>query len=333
MGLGKLTLFWFVFFLMAFGLGYPTLNRYDARSADPDVSVYYKMTVGERTAPEDIPLSLRILVPGMARPFYRAAEGRLGSWNPAFFGLLVSNSMFAASAALLLLLIGIRFRLDLATGWLSCTILLLNFAVPNLWLSGLVDSSECCLLLAITYCLFLNRWCVLPLLGIVCAMAKQSTLPFGLILAATWWLTLPSEKRRTGQVLSIVGMGLAGTATLVLVYRAVEGRYVPPWTMAGWYNEGSYFSNIRALLVELRFWYPFVWLVPVGIWRIRRLPRPWVAASLTTAAFALFMAALAHLGGTVNRAVFNVIGPMLSTSAALFLTESRPDKSNSGLDT
>ncbi len=319
----RLVLVWATFFLIAFGLGYPTVNRYDARNADPDVISYYKMVVGQTPAPDDIPFCLRVLVPGVARPFYRLAIGKLGSWSPVYFGLLVSNSLFTATAAQFLLLIGFRLNLGIPMALLGCTILLLNFVVSNFWLSGLVDSSEACLLLALAWCLFAENWLPLPLLGILSAMAKQSTMPFAVLFAATWWLTMPSPKRTYSQILSIVTMGVTGTLTLTLVYRAVEGSFLPPWTMAGWYNGGSYLDNIKGLLVEGRFWYAFAWLVPLCVWRLNRLPRPWVMASFVTCLFTLFMAILSHLGGTVNRAVFNVVGPILSVSTALFLASER----------
>ena len=31
---------WLLFFLIAFGLGYPALNRYDVRAAVPDAAIY-----------------------------------------------------------------------------------------------------------------------------------------------------------------------------------------------------------------------------------------------------------------------------------------------------
>lgn len=321
--MNRLALAWVTFFLIAFGLGYPTLNRYDARTADPDVIHYYKMVVGEPATPDDIPFCLRVLVPGVARPFYHLGVDRLGSWSPVYFGLLVSTSAFTATSALFLLLIGLRLDFGVSVAWLGCTIFLLNFVVANFWLSGLVDSSEGCLLLAVAWCLFANRWWPLSLLGILCAMAKQSTLPFALIFASVWWLTLSRPRRTATQTVWIAATAITGTATLVLVYRVVDGIYLPPWTMAGWYNQGSYLDNIKGLLVEGRFWYAFVWLAPLGIWRLARLPRQWVMASLVTTLFALFMAVLSHLGGTVNRAVFNVVGPILSFSTALFLAPER----------
>ena len=319
---GRLGLAWATFFLIAFGLGYPTLNRYDARTADGDVASYYRTVVSQPPDADDGPLAFRMLVPAVARPFYHLAEGRLGTWNPVFFGLLVSNSIFTATAALFLLLIGLRLGDGSAMAWLGCTIFLLNFVVANFWLSGMVDSSEGCLLLVVAWCLFLDGWWALPFLGVLGAMAKQSTAPFAVVFAAVWWFTTPRPRRTAVQIALVAAMGVTGTVTLVLVYRAVGGQWLAPWTMASFYNKGSYLENIEALLVEGRFWYAFIWLAPLGICRLNRLPRPWVMASLATTVFALCMAVLSHLGGTVNRAVFNIAGPILSVSTAIFLTSS-----------
>jgi hypothetical protein len=316
---GQLALAWATFFLIAFGLGYPTVNRYDARTADGDVVSYYKAVVGQPPDSDDGPLGFRVLVPVVARPFYHVALGRLGSWNPVFFGLLVSNSIFTATAALFLLLIGFRLGMGSPLAWLGCTIFLLNFVVSNFWLSGMVDSSEGCLLLAVAWCLFSGRWWALPFLGVLCAMAKQSTMPFAVVFAAVWWLSTSKPRRIAAQIALVAAMGLTGMVTLILVYRAVGGQFLAPWTMASFYNRGSYLENMKALLLEGRFWYAFVWLAPLGVWRLNRLPRQWVMASLAATLFALFMAILSHLGGTVNRAIFNVAGPILSVSTALFL--------------
>ena len=320
----RLVLAWATFFFIAFGLGYPTLNRYDARTTDGDVVSYYKTVVGQPPDAEDGPLAFRLLVPVVARPFYHLAEGRLGTWNPVFFGLLVSNSIFTATAALFLLLIGFQLGAGSAMAWLGCTIFLLNFVVANFWLSGMVDSSEGCLLLAVAWCLFSDSWWALPFLGILCAMAKQSTVPFAVVFAAVWWFTTPQPRRTTAQIALVAATGMTGMVALVLIYRAVAGQLLAPWTMASFYNRGSYLENIKALVVEGRFWYAFIWLAPLGVWRLNRLPRQWVMASLATTLFALCMAVLSHLGGTVNRAVFNVAGPILSVSTAIFLA------SNSG---
>src|SRR5438445_12609781 len=80
---------WGMFFLICFGLGYPTLNRYDPSKTvgTPDAQKYFESVTGQGS-PED-QMRYRILVPYLARPIYKMAEGRVGSWNPTAFSLLV----------------------------------------------------------------------------------------------------------------------------------------------------------------------------------------------------------------------------------------------------
>jgi hypothetical protein len=231
---------WILFFLISFGLGYPTLNRYDARTADTDVISYYKMVANDPPpTTEDNPFRFRVLVPSIAKPFYLLAKGKLGTWNPVFFGLLVSNCLFTASAALFLLLVAVRVLGDLPTAMLGCTLFLLNYVVANLWLSGLVDSSEGCLLLAVTWSLLSRRWWLLPLIGMVGGIAKQSFLPFSVLFASTWWLTTERSRRTYAQLLWVAALGLTATASLGLTHWKIAGQFLWPWTMATLWEEGG----------------------------------------------------------------------------------------------
>src|SRR5882724_786627 len=93
---------WVLFVMVCFGLGYPTLNRYDPRQgATNDSKWYYKLVT---TGPDPAPAhpEYRVLVPYVARPFYRIAAGRVGTWDPVFFGLLSANALFTATTAYLL---------------------------------------------------------------------------------------------------------------------------------------------------------------------------------------------------------------------------------------
>ena len=193
LGAGKGLTLWLLFFLISFGLGYPTLRRFDSRMLGSDEQAYYNIVVNQE-APDDTPFCFRVLVPEVAKPFYLMAKGKVGSWNPVSFGLLMSNCLFCATSTFLLLLVGLRVLRDLPVALLGCTLYLLNFVVPNLRLAGMVDSSEACLLMAITWALFSGRWWLLPLIGIPGGLAKQSFLPFSTLFATTWWF---ASKRST----------------------------------------------------------------------------------------------------------------------------------------
>jgi uncharacterized membrane protein len=320
-GTGKAALVWTLFLLIALGLGYPTLNRYDARELGPDWQVYYKMVTGQATQ-YDAPFCYRVLVPELARPIYLAARGRVRSWNPVFFGLLVSNCLFCATATLLLLLLGLRVLGNLPVALLACALYLLNYVVPNLWLSGMVDSAEACLMLAVMLALFTRRWWVLPLIGVLGGLAKQSFLPFSVIFAAAWWLALPKTQRHWRQLIWVAGMGLTSAAAMMLVYRFFTGQFLAPWGMVEFFTPSSdLFTNAVKELTDQQFWYAYVWLLPLGLVRLKRLPRPWVTASAVTAVFTLGLGAWVHLMGTVNRPLYSIVGPVLVISAASLLAE------------
>jgi hypothetical protein len=320
LGAGRSVVLWGLFFLICFGLGYPTLNRYDPHKLGADWAGYYD-TVLHRDGAEDFPYSERVLVPAVARPFYLLARGHVGTWDPVWFGLLVANSLFAATAVFLLLCIGLRVLGDLPLALFACALYLLNYVVPNLWLSGMVDSAEACLMLLVTWALFAGRWWMLPLIGIAGGMAKQSFLPFATVFAGTSWLVAERPAKRYGRLAWVAALGVTSAVALMLVQRAVTGHAAAPWTLAKWWNAGGYLGNLLRCFKDQQFWYAFLWLLPLGVWRLGRLPRPWVAASLATGVTALALGAYADLQGTVNRPLFTAVGPVLTLSAALLLAE------------
>ncbi len=321
---GRSITLWFLFFLFSLALGYPTLNRYDPRDLGPDQVAYYRMTMGDN-APTEIPFCFRVLVPSVAKPFYLLARGRVATWNPVWLGMLISNSLFCATFSLVLLWMGYRILCNLPLALLGCTLVLLNYAVPDLWLSGFIDASEACLLIAVAWFMFSDKWWVLPIIGFLGGLAKQSFLPFATIFATVWWLTMEKSNRRCGQLLWLVGLGAAASVSIIYVHWSVAGSLMMPWTMASrWWEEGGFFENLLFAIGDRRFWYPFVWLVPLGVWRLNRFPKPWVMATGATTLFALWLAGYSDIGTGDSRAVFNIIGPLFSMSAASLIADEKP---------
>src|SRR5437016_3434678 len=170
-------LLWGLFFLICFGLGYPTLNRYDPRkSGNPDALEYYQLVEGN---PQAVPehSRYRVLVPYLAKPFYWLAKGHVGIWNPVFFGLLVANSIFSATSACRLVIIGYRVLNDYGIALVGALLYLVSFNVPNHHLAGLIDSGEACLMLAVSWAIVTDRWSVLPIFGMLGALAKVAIVP------------------------------------------------------------------------------------------------------------------------------------------------------------
>jgi hypothetical protein len=319
LGLARSVVLWLLFFSFSLALGYPTLNRYDPRQLGRDQTAYYSMTAGQ-TVVNGIPFCYRLLVPAVAKPFYWLARGKVGTWDPVWFGMLISNSLFCATFSFLMLLMGYRILRDLPLALLGCTFVLLNYAVPDLWLSGYVDASEACLLMAIALLLYSDKWWPLPLVGLIGGLAKQSFLPFATIFAIVWWLAVPRSRRTYRQLLWIAALAGAAFASIVLAYWLVEGRLMMPWSMASqWWAYGDFFGNLLESVSDHRFLYPFVWLLPLGVWRLNRFPRPWVMATVVTGLFAFGITGYANLGGTVNRPIFNVIALLFGLSTACLI--------------
>jgi hypothetical protein len=319
---------WLLFFAICFGLGYGTLRRYDPRTTDglSDASKYYAIVTGADTSNFKEMFRCRILVPYVARPFYWFAQSYLHTWNPAFFGLLMANAFFCATTACFIVSIGDRLFKDLGTALFAATLYLLNFAIANLQLAGLIDAGEACFMAALTWSLLTSKWYLLPIWGVLGALAKETFVPFSCVFAFTWWLT-ESRQRRPGlstwkwaEFKWIAALAVAGLATVMTIHSAVAGQLRWPWEIASQARAPvNFLLALWNCLTEHSFWYVFGWLIPLGIWRLKFFPRPWLVAALTTAAVAIFLGAYSNAGGTVGRATFNVVGPLLSLSVALLI--------------
>ena len=153
----RVALLFCVFFLIACGLGYPILNRFNPRQTPglSDVRTYAALVTGTTVldAGDMRFRRFRVLVPWLARPFYRLARGRIATWDPVMFGLLVADSLFVAGTAVLIVVLGNRMLDSPAAGLVGALLYLVNFAVPNLRLVGLVDAGEGFFLLALLWSL------------------------------------------------------------------------------------------------------------------------------------------------------------------------------------
>lgn len=319
---------WFVLFLICLGLGYPTLARYDSRiTGNTDAAEYYSLVVSDTLKP---PVSAsqeeprpRILVPLIAKAIHRLVDGRTRSADAVFLGLLFANSFFTATAALILVHLGTSGGADRAVALFGATLYLLSFAVPNYLLSGLVDSSEACLILVLAWAMTTNRWWLLPVAGVLGAVAKETFVPFALVFTLVWWLV---AARRDGPCWShlrwIVAMNVTAMATFVVLWSSWQEALVLPWSVAQDRRAAAgLLAGLRHVLFSHEILYVFAWLGVLGVWNLRRLAAPWVAASFITAGIALGFGAWHDAAGNTSRALFNLVGPVLSLSTAMLIAE------------
>lgn len=317
---------WLLFFLICMGLGYPSLGRFNPVAAPglTDTNSYAQMVRGEPVQRNRAEVfGSRILVPYAARLVYRLSGSHLGGWNPVFFSLLVVNAAFCATTALLIVLVGFHLTSDAAVSYLAATLYLLSFAIPNLQLAGLIDSSEAFCLMAVVWSLLKGHWRLLPFWGILGALAKEAFMPFSAVLVFVWWLVGERKGPRRFCLLGWAsGMFFVSNLTMIVMRLLLYHRLIWPWQIGAAMNSGT---NLVVALAhcfsEPAFWYVFGWLIPLGIWRLKFFPKPWVIAAAAATAVALCFGAFSNAGGTIARSVFDIVGPLLSLSAALLLAK------------
>lgn len=253
------------------------------------------------------------------------AVGRVGTWDPVLFSMLMANSFFCATAAYLLVRLGHQVLGDYSVALLGATLYLLNFTISNSHLSGMVDSGEGCLMMAVVWALFSNRWGLLWLLAFLGALAKETFVPLSLALALGWWLAEGYHNNfRLPQLAWIGLMAMVGLTTVSALQSIVSQELVWPWSIAAsMQSQVSFLRGLAGCILDRNFWYVFLWILPVGIFKLRRIPPPWVwGAGFSTLSVLALGAYHDSRGGNVARAMFNTIGPVLSLSAAVLLTSS-----------
>jgi len=313
---------WLLFFLISLGLGYAAVQRYDPRTTPglSDASVYYRMVGSEEVQARE--MRFRVLVPLVAKPFYALARKFLDNSRAVDLALLISNSIFCATTGCLLVMIGRRVTGNLAVALLGSTLYLLNFAVMNLQLAAMVDAGEACLILAVIVTLFSGRWWLLSLWGLLGALAKETFLPLAGMLALVWWyVEFRKSRDKVRRLLPILAMLVVALATIIGLRSTIAGGMVLSDMLAQTQAASGYPSRLGGVFFSPTFWYVFIWLLPLGVLRLRRLPRPWLIATIFSAATALTLGVYRDVGGNVARPLFDVMGPLLSISAAMFLTE------------
>jgi hypothetical protein len=314
---------WLLFFWICFGLGYPVVVRFDARRVTPDAIDYYKLVTGKVSDAGDL-LRYRALVPWVAKPFYYLSRGRIRTWNSDAFGLLAANSLFTASSTCLLLSLGRKYVASRGTALAGTLLYLLDFTMPNRQLGlGMVESGEGFFMMALFWLLDRRSFALLPIVGILGALAKESFVPMCAIALAGWaFQERGSGRWKLRETIWAVAMVLAGLVTIVVFQWSVTGRVIWPWEFAGSLREDSQglVAGLVDCLTDRYFWYVFAWLLPLGAMRLRRFPPAWIWASMGGVAASLAMGAWNYAGGNAVPSIYNSMGPVLSLSAAVFLS-------------
>jgi hypothetical protein len=219
-------------------------------------------------------------------------------------------------------LLGTRQLGSYAVSLVASLLYLVNFAVPNLRLAGLVDAGEGFFLLALLWSLSERQLWALPAIVGLGAMTKESFIPFSIVFTAAWWLVV--HKASGSPVRSaawILTSWTASFATMIALQWWVGGSFVSPIHFAATlHGNHEYMPHFAWSLWDRNFWYIFLWLLPTAIPNLKRFPKSWLVPVAATSGMAFVLDGYyGGAPGTVGRALFSVAGPLLSLSSALLL--------------
>jgi hypothetical protein len=235
--------------------------------------------------------------------------------------MLVANSVFTASTAAAIVVIGLQCGLSYVTSLVGAMLFLFNFAIPNMNLAAYVDSGEAFFLAMITWSLLAGRWFLLPIWAIPGSLSKETFAPFAVTFSVIWWLT--DRPFRAARLIWILGLVFFAFGTVWLALSATRGSSFGPLDFAAEMNRYSEVGFIKALLrcvTAREFWYVFVWLLPLGLLGLNRIDRSWSLATAATSILALLFGAYNDALGNTARALFNIAAPLLSLAASVQLT-------------
>ena len=236
--------------------------------------------------------------------------------------LLLINSVFVAWAAVLLVAVGERVTGSHSTALTASLLYLLTFNVANVQLAGLVDSVEAWALMALTWALLTRRWAIVPFIGIVGALGKETSIPLMFVFCAAWCLRLAAGKAAPRALyVATAALLVIQIATIVIVRAVLTGGLMPPWALVTDVRRMGLGLALNATLFNREMLYAFGWILPLGLLRLRRLPAEWVIASGASFVMALAIGVWFGVTGNASRPAFNAVGPMLALSVAILRAE------------
>lgn len=315
---------WLVFFAICLGLGYATANRFDPRNVKglSDSIDYSAMVADGVPSHANTHRPYRVLVPFIARPFSLLVAKYIEHWNPIATGMMVSNSLFVATTLLLVVLLALRTGLDASEALLAALCFATNFIVVNLYLVGLVDSTEACAATLMFLGLSTRRAYLLALAGLIGGLGKETFVVIGPTAAAAYWFGTGSRRRESLWMLAATfAMSVIALASVIAVRCWGGAETVNPFALAaGFAKQRPFWQKLVDCIFSLHFFYGLYWLLPLSVWALGRISLPLRYGTITGGLVALALGVYhdSH-AGNVARPIFSYCGGMLCMAAAVTL--------------
>jgi len=243
------------------------------------------------------------------------------SWNVTSLALLMINSLFVSLSAIILFQLTTQVGGSGPTALIASFLYITCFPVPNGHLAGLVDAGEGLALLALLRALSHSNTTQCVGILALSATAKESALLFCSVILVAWWVASRKTPRPDGGISLpwVLASITAGVLVLWLVRHGIGG---PPYP-AHHFSTARLLGLGEALMLTLKSrstLYTFLFLLPAGLFGLKALPRPLLAASATAGLVAYLTGSYANITENVARHLFNTVGPALCIASAFFLS-------------
>lgn len=310
-----------LFLVIAFGLGYATLNRYDPRNTGvSDTGCYYHMASWEYRDVE-APYRFRVLVPTLVAGVQKLLPKAIGTWNTLSLAFLIVDAAFVALTAWMVGRIAASCAPLPLCDIVASFLYLCSYVVVNEHMVGLVDAGEAFFFTAIMLATVRGRLLLLPFLAIMGVAAKETVIYWSAAFWFAWWLPeiiqrgWTANRRGLGVVIASL---LAGTLTIVGLHATV-GDHADEYHQASLSLLKAMPRNLLSCVATPSHVYTFAYLAPLGVFGLAHVPARLRHALLVTALFALALSAYANIGGNAHRPMFASLGPLLSVASSIWL--------------
>lgn len=313
-----------LFFFICIGLGYPVLNRFSVTSlgALSDSQLYFSIVKNglESVVYDPYGRSTRVLVPMISHYVYLLMPSSLGSWDVAAFSMLIVSSVFCSLTGLIIFQLGKTISTSVMVGIIASLFYFLNFSISNFYLVGLVDSAHSFSFAILGYILFHNKWAWLPVISFFSTLAKEVFLPLGSVFVVSWFLydSFQTKKIDIFKLWSLFLFIFISFATVTFLKSYVLDELIYPWQQFSVSKGQREYTLDFTFLTVVRFFYVFIWLLPLAIPSIFKLPKNWLISMFLSVILTIFLGIWVSISGAgFGRGVFNVAGAGFCIAAAL----------------
>jgi len=314
------------FFLICFGFGYATLNRYDPGGLSflSDYSqILYVIENGLTKNVHSEQLTTRIIVPYLAHLIYSNIT-ELGSWNLASFAMLITSATFTSLTAVVIFNFANHLSTDVGKSVLASFLFITSFFTVNYTLVTTVDSAYIFFLSTYLIALHFEKgpW-IVPIMILGC-MTKEAFLPVAssFSLGFIFYSYLKSQVRINMLLPQVVAV-ISGLSTLILLDYLVKGKLLLPWdnliaiSSSNFNHPSTVDGDSNAIIESIRVIFSIGPLLVLTLMSLSKLPESLIWPGIFASIMVIVLGSMIGVGAIdYARFIFSVTAPVVCFASA-----------------